>query len=438
MRSKDGVTGVNVEVDIPASRDSRFSVRTVLILASVVGIWIPTLEAQIGPLSLNLSELSLLMILPFLMTPRVYSRPLGPWTLSAILGFVAMALLSTVQLLYVEDWRATFGVLIKFALSAAFILALLSCRDGDSTTRLALKVFSLSGFVALLISNLDYFFNVVGGITYAHLGDRRSAGFFEHANQYAIWVIALVPIVILTTKNRILVVIALSNIGLALLLAGSKFNFLVFFAMVWLSVGLRSRIRLPLLIAVALPVFALASAQATNMIVRILSYIEPRYALKVQSALSDLGNADSFLDRINIWNDALRYGSENPILGIGGGNAYTVLTYSHAHNLILQYFLTYGVLGLCALLGIFLAAFGAGIVGKAGDFNAYRLKCAFLLSLAGLFISNQFSDSMASQQVLLFGIVVGFTLALSEERLRGANGAPEINLESSSKQALVS
>ncbi|MGE2728581.1 O-antigen ligase family protein [Mycolicibacterium vaccae] len=400
-----------------AHKDStRRTAAELLIYACVAGVWFPAIDVTAGPVSLNICELSILVASIALFGSTSIDKMLGRWTIAALFGLLAMAVLTGLQLLFVDDARPTFGVFLKFALSTVFVWLILTREDSDRIARTAIKVFIVMGSLSLLISNLDYFVDLVGGMTYASVGDRRSSGFFQHANQYAIWIVSLVPFVILMVKNLALSALLLCNIGLALLLTGSKFNLAVFFVIVWFAVGLRVRIRFSVLIPLAVPVFAIGYSGVLNLILTIMGSINPSYAVKVQAALEDPLNANSFIERVDLWNNALRNGLESPILGIGGGQAYTVLAYPHAHNLLLQYFLTYGLLGLTVMLSIFICSFGAAIDGRAANRDDYRCKCALILSLSGIFISNQLSDSMASQQILLFGIVVGLTLTLYESR----------------------
>lgn len=390
---------------------------------AVIGIWFPVLEISVGPLAMNLSEVALLLLACVLVVGNAHHRQLGRWSLVSLLGFLALATLTALQLVFVSDAQAAFGVFLKFVLSAVFILSLVSSEHRPEITNFLVRTFCLAGSVSLLVANLDYFFGVASGLTYAQLGDRRSYGFFEHANQYAIWIVTLVPVVILFTRNRVYALAALANISLALFLTGSKFNLAVFFVIVWFSLGLRWRLRFPTLALAALPLFAFAYSGAISLILYVMGSLNPEYAVKVERAFEDPLNTRSFLERLDLWTSAMKYGSESPILGIGGGQAYTVLEYSHAHNLILQYFLTYGLLGLVTLLVVFFAAIVASLTGKARNLLEYRLKCAMALVLAGLLMSNQFSDSMASQQILLFGIIVGITLSLYEERLKLSRGS---------------
>lgn len=393
-----------------------YSLRNILIFIAAIGIWFPTLEIHIGPIALNVCELALLAVIPTLVGPDTYRKRLDLWALTCILGFACMATLTALQLFYVTDNRAALGILLKFGLSAIFALALVTSPGKYQAAQAALKGFIAAGFLCLLISNLDYFFEMLGGQTYAHMGDRRAAGFFQHANQYAIWTITLVPLVILTVKNRFFSYASLANIVIALISAGSKFNLAVLFVILWLSFGLRWRVRFPTLLVLGIPIFAIASGPVSNMLISALRAVNPKYAAKAESAFLDPTNAASYLGRIDIWKDAISYGKENPILGIGGGQAYTVLEYSHAHNLFMQYFLTYGILGTLVLLAIFFAAFVASMKGDVGNNDEHRLKYALTLCLIGLFISNQSSDSMASHQILLFGVIVGFILAFAECR----------------------
>ncbi|MGE2836580.1 O-antigen ligase family protein [Mycobacterium sp. SMC-4] len=390
-----------------------------LILVAVGALWFPTVDFRIGPASLNLCELALMAAAPSLLSSTVLRQNFAPKAALVVGGFTVMTVLSGLQILYVTDATGTLGVLIKFALSAIFVLLLLSSRQREAITRQAIRVFCWAGFASLLVSNLDYFFDVLGGVTYAQVGDRRSMGFFEHANQYAIWIISLVPLVLLVSRNIVFASLALLNIGLALVVTGSKFNLALVFVIAWFALGLRARLRLSILIPAAIPVFAFAYASVMNTVINIMRLVNPEYAEKVQVAIEDPLNAYSVVDRLALWQSAVDHAAESPVIGIGGGQAYTVLTYPHAHNIVLQYLLTYGVLGAVVILLLFCVAFAASVEGKPADTDSYRAKHALTLSLTSLFISNQFSDSMASQQILLFGIIVGILLALNRTRCSG-------------------
>lgn len=393
------------------------SVGDALLIVPAFAIWFPALEVGSGAWTLSISELSIVLLLPLLFRGRLYREALDPRTLLAIFALLVIATLSAFQLTYVDDKMACLGILTKFGLCLVYICAVLGASRRDHVLGRSLSVFAIGGSLSLAIANLDYFFNIAGGITYAHTGHSRSQGFFEHPNQYAIFVIALLPLVMLTVRSRLLALAAVLNIGAALLLSGSKFSLLLFFVIAWLCIGIRCRIRTSVQVCVGGLLILLFSSSMIDGLVRAMNLVNPRYSAAFQGALGDPLDSKSYLDRVALWGDAWHNSFQNPFFGIGGGQAYTILPFTHAHNLELQYFLTHGVLGVASLLAVFLATFSLSFKGTAPDIRTSRLRLSLLLALVGIFVSDQVSDSMAGQQILLFGFLVGLILSAGQDRL---------------------
>lgn len=403
---------------------SQLSFRELLIASAVFWIWFPAVQISAGPVVLNLTEVSLVAIFPIVLGSTTYRLPVRPTSLIAVLAFLWMAMLSVLQLMYVEDMKAGLSMAVRFSLCVVFALSLLGSPDRPRVVAMSVKVFIVSGFFSLLISNADFFTNIIGGFTIFHLGGSRSAGFFQHPNQYAIWIICLLPLVMLTIKKVQFAILSLANVIVALLVSGSKVNIFLALVIILICIGIRLgwRVRLIILISVAAGFVTTFSAVLLEYLYRVMDAVNPRYGKVFREVLEDPTGSVSFLARVALWEEAIDYGAANPLLGIGGGQAYTVLQSGipHAHNLILQYFMTYGVIGLGALLTIFVAAFIGGLMGVARNVHEKRLKYAFVISLVAIFVSNQSSDSMAGNQVLLFGIIVGFILCASEIRANEA------------------
>ncbi len=171
-----------------------------------------------------------------------------------------------------------------------------------------------------------------------------------------------------------------------------------------------------------------------DLLVRAMNLMNPRYSAAFQGALGDPLDSKSYLDRVTLWRDAWDSSFESPFFGIGGGQAYSVLPFTHAHNLELQYFLTHGALGVSAVLVVFVAAFSFGFKGIALESRMSNVKVSLTLALLGIFISDQVSDSMAGQQILLLGILVGLTLSAGEDRLLNAPPDPLSRASTGSRQ----
>ncbi|WP_234815334.1 O-antigen ligase family protein [Mycolicibacterium duvalii] len=272
----------------------------------------------------------------------------------------------------------------------------------------------------MLISNLDYFASILGGRTILEIGN-RSAGFFQHPNQYAIWIGSFLPVVLLVVKRLSVLVLLASNALVALLLTGSKFN--IFLAALLLclciAVRMRSGLRASVLSIFAVGVSLAFFSSILDFLFRAMEAVNPKYSAAFRAVIETPTESQTFLARMSLWREAMDYGLDNPVTGIGGGQAYLVLQRGipHAHNLEMHYFMTYGLLGLSGLLVIFLVTFVYGLKGKTHQNYEYRLKYALLISIGAIFISNQSSDSLAGQQILLLGILVGFVLSAAEVRL---------------------
>jgi O-antigen ligase len=158
--------------------------------------------------------------------------------------------------------------------------------------------------------------------------------------------------------------------------------------------------------------------------------VKERFATLTQSGSEVATRVDFWTTAVNIW-------QSHPILGVGVGrfpDAYASARVPgrgflpgsfgepppHAHNLLLQYLSTEGLVGLVALLAILGLALAAALaLRRRGGRTAYVLGSAFLASLVALLIHNQFDVTLLEGTGMYFWAMLGL-LAAARAHLREA------------------
>lgn len=166
------------------------------------------------------------------------------------------------------------------------------------------------------------------------------------------------------------------------------------------------------------PLLAAAALLATPGLVR------ERFATLTQSGSEVATRVDFWKTAINIW-------ESHPIVGAGVGrfpDAYASARVPgrgflpgslgepppHAHNLLLQYLATEGLVGFLALMTILGLALAAALsLRRRGGRTTYVLGSAFLASLVALLIHNQFDVTLLEGTGMYFWALLGLLAAAS-------------------------
>jgi O-antigen ligase len=150
--------------------------------------------------------------------------------------------------------------------------------------------------------------------------------------------------------------------------------------------------------------------------------VKERFATLTQSGSEVATRVDFWVTAVDIW-------ETHPILGAGVGQFPAAYAASrvpgrgflpnssgepppHAHNLLLQYLATEGLIGLLALLTILGSAAAAALsLRRRGGRTASLLGGAFLASLVALLIHNQFDVTLLEGTGMYFWALLGLLAA---------------------------
>jgi O-antigen ligase len=339
-------------------------------LAAVL-VLAPFTNAEVGggrPVRFVVSGLAFaLLAYGLLVEARGRARP-GGVLAGAILAFVAVAALTSLHAIDPAKSLTRFlGVLVA---AAMFLAVLQICRG-----RRELEVVAYGALASLLVTGVQGVIQKVTGHTSfagVIIDDEvvgRVAGSFSHPNQYAGYLIVLIPVVIAlgasrSTPQRIRYAAAaaagLALAALALSYTRGAILGLVGGALIWLAF-VRPR-----------------TAAAVLVIVVVAGGVVAPSSLKER--LSDPAGSDLGL-RADLWGSALEIFRGSPVLGVGladFSDGYSqlpaqlstgaqrrllhqqqVLVPPHANNLFLTILAEQGIIGALAFLGLIGAALSA-------------------------------------------------------------------------------
>jgi O-antigen ligase len=339
-------------------------------LAAVL-VLAPFTNAEVGggrPVRFVVSGLAFaLLAYGLLVEGRGRARP-GGVLAGAVLAFTAVAALTSLHAIDPSKSVTRFlGVLVA---AAIFFAVLQICRG-----RRELEVVAYGAVASLFVVGLQGVIEKVTGHTsYAGvvINDEvvgRVAGSFSHPNQYAGYLIVLIPVVVALVvprsghpRLRLIgsVALILALIALALAYSRGAILGLVGGALIWLAF-VRPRAAVAVLVVVAIGGVAVAPSS-------------------LKERLSDPAGSDLGL-RADLWNSALEIFRGSPLLGVGladFSDGYSrlpaqlstgaqrrllhqqqVLVPPHANNLFLTILAEQGIIGALAFLGLMGAALSA-------------------------------------------------------------------------------
>lgn len=139
-------------------------------------------------------------------------------------------------------------------------------------------------------------------------------------------------------------------------------------------------------------------------------------------------DASSFMlqdNRAVIWREALGLIAEKPIVGHGYAleaprqalsqrftDPWFRDVFKHAHNIVLNYAIQLGIIGVLALLVLFaVLARTFWVARTASDFSRSIAACGLML-VAGFFLRNMMDDFFSRHAALLLGALIGMLLAV--------------------------
>jgi len=347
---------------------------------------------------------------------------------AVIVGVTLVVLAAALSATEARDPMSVVRFMARYLLGLALLLAL--GRFLSDRVRLArLETALVAGAVAsVALAGLGFFVPQLGDLTVRY-GDRAQA-LLNHPNQFAMLLTAMAPIALARALERprrswgwVAFVLVAAGVGLT----GSKANLLLLVVVVptfaILAAQLLPGARRRLGAAFAMSVGALAVGGVAFAIVRAFN---PRTLATLERLFLDPANTTTVSLRREMWGTAIQRAVEQPWFGVGADHSRFYLAHGHAHNVVIEFFLTLGVVGLVALATLLLAVGGIAAVSLVAAFARRRSPypdrlrlIAYPLVLATYVVANQSSDSFGSSTLPLLWIVVAMALAQLELADRG-------------------
>lgn len=271
-----------------------------------------------------------------------------------------MGLLSILSIINSSEPFKIFRILFPSMLPILLFFQLIALRAVSPQTLERLPriflvvgiVFSCVPFVLSFASDglHDYVF---------HIG-YRFKGFFDNANQFAVMVAVLIPLItceIAVSEKRVsrwLWTGLLIFFFYLLARSGSKTSLFITLGYLWLFYVIvhwkfQSSLKNIFLVSVigvlmfGLGIYGMPLATA----------IDPVFGAKVEAVFSGgVQNYSTIESRVLLWGEAWRQGKEHWLIGTGAGEPIRtqVQETTHAHNLILDYFRGIGIFGAVAII----------------------------------------------------------------------------------------
>lgn len=271
---------------------------------------------------------------------------------------VALATIATVgmtSVLVADSAWPVIRFVVRYLMGLVTIVALLDLLSTPERLRTLVRAVTFGALASIVLGGAGLAVPALGEIT-VRSSDRVQA-FMNHPNQLAILLTSWMPIVLAGALHRprrwrawLTVAVLLAGIGLT----GSKFNLLLLavtvpayaFVFTALHRGWTKRLMLRLVLT-----FGLGAAAA--LAIAVVAQTNPRTLTTLARLAEDPFSTSTVASRQELWSLAISAGNASPVLGIGADHAATVLPHDHAHNVVLHFYLTLGVLGTTALALLF-------------------------------------------------------------------------------------
>lgn len=252
-------------------------------------------------------------------------------------------------------------------------------------------------------------------------GDRAQA-FLNHPNQFAMLLVAVIPIALALALRRphrigawLVLAILMAGVGLT----GSKVNLVLGVVVLAVTSILASQLHRRLTKRVGLAIgLTLGTIVFAYLAFLTVDSVSPRTLATIERIIEEPAQVTAVKTRVEMWEMAVYLGLEYPLTGIGAANTTHYLPYDHAHNVFIEFFMTLGVLGVFALTLFLLSILVLGCVSIWTALTARTLPVADkLLAVAlpiGFFsyvLANQSSDSFGGNTLPILWILASMTLA---------------------------
>ncbi len=404
---------IGQQVSPPMERQDR--VRVHLLLLWAISLWFLNIELPLGPIAIGISDIiaGLIFLLSF---PKIL---VGRFTTQLYvvifnLLFLAMSLISILGLLFVFDTGSVLRFMLRYFIVWTLLMSVATYSVTYEDISRIFTAFVITGAIVTLVTVLDYYLGVLGGSTIEQTRNRRAIAFFQQTNQYGIFLACSLPLIAtsrLKTFGKFFVV-GVYLVGL--IFAGSKTNIALsgpVLALMWFA---RSKISVTSIIGLILvSVVAIFTHTALfELISEIIALFNPDYAEKLFLALSNPAEAETFLQRLHVWELSIYFGAQHPVTGVGAGQAIHFLPYTHSHNFILHYFFTLGVPGTVIILTIALTLLLWPLEPNAKP-KVARTHRLIKISSLSFFLGMMMSDSIAGMLIYLLGFLSIVTVAIS-------------------------
>jgi len=243
----------------------------------------------------------------------------------------------------------------------------------------------------------------------------RMFGPFESPNFLAMFLVPLLLILISTFSRRILILvpqIAIWALGVyVVFLTSSKGG------------------EIALLVSLAIIIFCYISRRATNKKIKIALYSFFLLLILLAGIFfsKKIASSSSNEDRLEIYRYSIQLISNHPIVGIGPGNFQSEvaeiskndvnfqnygLPYAlHAHNLFLNVWLSFGVLGLLSFLLLLIEVFLRLWRRHDQDYSLPLFGAILAILIHGLFDTTYFKNDLS----IIFWMIMAFSFILSQK-----------------------
>ncbi|GAA4018929.1 hypothetical protein GCM10022280_18240 [Sphingomonas swuensis] len=408
----------------PAAVPARSGAGTVVALLAFVPVWMSR--------PLGSGNASLAFAIPFLVAlwavlrpapPQAFGRALQGLQMEALAVGSVLVMASVSMLVSPDPFRAA-RILLPMAYA---VCALIVMARVPPILRRRL-VYALL-FAGVLVLSASLLLSQSASGRALVMRDYRLRGFVENANQLGLMILCVWPVAVAlllnarTLRTRLLGVLAVGVLAAAMVLSGSKTGLALGFAsgaLTWLYHASRSGSIGKTMVTLTLASCALIVA--VPILLYILSLASPITFAKIDTILTHgIWDYRSIQTRDEIWQESLRLGLANPLLGSGAGAK--VLGVSHSHNLALDWFRGMGVIGLAAALLLTLAVLvrSAGFLvaswrRSAANRSIDVVTAAMFIGAAFYLLGNYLSDSLSPTTAFPFWLV--YLAACLEARQR--------------------
>lgn len=318
------------------------------------------------------------------------------------------------------DFSSFISITISLVGGLLLCLGLVNTPHADRSPNYYASYYILGVAVSLVAPYLLFTLGLLPTSVY-FAGSGRYRALLEHPNQVGILASTCACFAAAAEWRRIFkIAVVIVMVGVCLL-CGSKLNLAISSAiLVGMIVFIVSPGNFLTKAASSAFIFSLLSLSIDVVVqlgARVMAAVNPREAYRILQFAAAPDRSETTTDRLYIWSSAIRGGAEAFPFGVGASEApYHLIGFTHAHNVYANYFLIYGAFGIMftvvmtvlVLISLF-RNIGRNILSES----------AIPISLMGLLIASNFSDSLSSTTLPFFIVL----LAISQFGVRRASYA---------------